>query len=186
VSEQPEELRHVFKEREETITSGIEYLGRLSTAYARLSLGGAPQTLDASGILREVGAGFSATDSRVSVGRTHPSLVVVDPLALRRVLENLVSNALDSLPDDSGSVVLSTRLEPDAVELIVVDSGVGISDAVRERLFEDFFTTKDKGFGLGLSIVRRLVMDMNGSVRVESEAGSGATFIIRLPLLESA
>jgi signal transduction histidine kinase len=186
VSGEAGQLQSVFEEREGTIASGIDYLERLSTEYARLSTRPVPQPLELSSLFREIGLAFASVDSRVAVGRMLSAVVLADPLAVRRVVENLVSNALQSLGEGPGSVILSMALpsEGNAVELVVRDSGEGIPDSVREHLFEDFFTTREGGAGLGLSIVRRLVMDMTGSIRVDSVPGKGASFIIRLPLLD--
>jgi signal transduction histidine kinase len=67
------------------------------------------------------------------------------------------------------------------VVITVADTGVGIPADTVERIFDDFYTTKDRGTGLGLSIVRRLVTDMGGRIRVQSEPGRGTTFTIDLP-----
>jgi signal transduction histidine kinase len=107
-------------------------------------------------------------------------------VSLRRVVENLVDNAIESLGTRPGSVVIATSLMSGSggrsvIQITVTDTGVGMSEEQRTRVFEDFYTTKEDGTGLGLSIVRRLVMDLEGSVRVESEPGKGSRFIVDLP-----
>jgi signal transduction histidine kinase len=106
-------------------------------------------------------------------------------VALRRVLENLVKNALDSLDSKPGRVTITTAVDSSGdgprVRITVADTGTGMSAEHRARVFDDFFTTKENGTGLGLSIVRRLVMDMDGSIQVESEEGKGSRFLIDLP-----
>jgi len=67
------------------------------------------------------------------------------------------------------------------VRIVVADTGRGMSESELARAFDDFYTTKADGTGLGLSVVRRLTADLNGSLRVESEPGRGTTFTIELP-----
>jgi signal transduction histidine kinase len=114
------------------------------------------------------------------------SVVMGDALSLRRVLENLVDNAVDSLDAKPGDVTVTTTLvNGDAagprVQITVVDTGTGMTEEQQAQAFDDFYTTKSDGMGLGLSIVRRLVMDLDGSIRVESEKGKGTRFIVDLP-----
>jgi len=107
--------------------------------------------------------------------------VRADALVLRRVIENLVGNALDSLEGRPGTVTVATERAGGLVRLSVSDTGRGMTSAELERAFDDFYTTKPGGTGLGLSIVRRLVLDSNGALRVETEPGKGSRFIVELP-----
>jgi signal transduction histidine kinase len=112
--------------------------------------------------------------------------VVGDPIAFRRILENLIANAVDSLAPATGRVVVSTRVtqrdgDLPVVRLSIADTGRGMSTDESSRIFEDFYTTKQGGTGLGLSIVRRLVTDLHGTIAVESEPGRGTTFTIDIP-----
>ena len=114
--------------------------------------------------------------------------VSADPLVLRRILENLVGNAVDSLADRTdGTVTIATETVdgPGAgtsqVRMTVSDTGPGMSRTELERAFDDFHTTKAGGTGLGLSIVRRLVLDLGGSLRIETAPGSGTRAIVELP-----
>jgi len=99
------------------------------------------------------------------------------------VIENLVSNALDSLDGKAGTVTVTTESGKGVVRIAVSDTGRGMSKAELDRAFNDFYTTKAGGTGLGLSIVRRLVLDSNGSLDVETEPGKGSTFIVEIPIL---
>jgi signal transduction histidine kinase len=101
---------------------------------------------------------------------------------LRRIVENLLSNAVDSLEGKAGSVSVRTEQANGVVRISVSDSGRGMTKAQLDRAFDDFYTTKPGGTGLGLSIVRRLVLDSNGSLKVETEPGKGSTFIVELPV----
>jgi two-component system NtrC family sensor kinase len=107
--------------------------------------------------------------------------VAADPLVLRRILENLVSNAVDSLGPEGGSVTIATEsVAGGGVRITVTDTGSGMTREELSRAFDDFHTTKRGGTGLGLSIVRRLVTDLHGSLRIETEPGVGTTAIVTL------
>ena len=125
-----------------------------------------------------------------SIALVDGAVVLGDPLSIRRVLENLVSNAIDSLESRAGEVAVSTEVvDSDTgrrVRIVVADTGGGMSGEQREKIFDDFYTTKDGGTGLGLSIVRRLVMDLDGTIEVESEPGRGSRFVVELPEVDSA
>ncbi len=180
--EAPAELPHVFAERSPTLQSGIGYLESLATHYARLSPPTTRTAVDANDVIRAVVA--SAEHVTLQLG-SQPLIVSVDPVALRRVIENLIVNAVDSLENDSGSVIVQAAAEPREdgrnVVVTVADTGSGIATDELERIFDDFHTTKAHGTGLGLSIVRRLVADMGGRIGVDSEPGRGTTFRIELP-----
>jgi signal transduction histidine kinase len=117
-----------------------------------------------------------------------------DPGRLEQVFSNLISNALDAMP---GGGTLELRVRPtqlasslpgqgprDAVQVEVQDTGVGIPEHVKPRLFQAFFTSKEKGTGLGLAITRRIVQDHQGRIEVQSEKDKGTLFTVILPVEE--
>jgi signal transduction histidine kinase len=183
----PAELGAVFNERAGTLQGGIGYLENLATNYARLTPRTERQPCDVNALLHNLVRDAAVPgDDRVKL-ELSPGLppASADPVALRRALENLAINAVESLGDASGGVTLRTRAgggEDDRRVIIdVVDTGTGIGPTELDRIFDDFYTTKERGTGLGLSIVRRLITDMGGRVNVASEAGRGTTFTIELP-----
>jgi signal transduction histidine kinase len=110
-----------------------------------------------------------------------------DASRLKQALVNLVLNAVQASPPGK-TVTVATRTEVDAggrriVVLAVEDQGPGIPEDARESIFHPFFTTKDNGTGLGLPVTRQIVADHGGAITVESAAGSGARFVVRLPLM---
>jgi signal transduction histidine kinase len=113
----------------------------------------------------------------------HAVRVVCDPHGLRQVLMNLVLNAQQAM-GDGGSITI--RVGEDAANgmgtIEVADTGPGIPEAIRDKLFKPFQTSKADGHGIGLALVKRFVDNFGGSVEVESEAGRGTTFRLRLPL----
>ncbi len=114
--------------------------------------------------------------------------VMADPEALRRGVANLIDNAAEAMHDSLLrvlSVATSAGERPGVAEIVVADTGPGITDDMRERLFLPWFSTRQRGTGLGLSIVAKIVQDHGGSIRVESNVPAGARFIIELPLAET-
>ena len=110
------------------------------------------------------------------------ALVMGDGSELREVLVNMVFNAVDAMPE--GGTLRLAALESDGfAEIIVGDTGCGMSSDVRSRIFDPFFTTKGKaGMGLGLAVSYGIIRRHEGTVEVDSEVGRGSTFRIRLPL----
>ncbi|HLL88470.1 MAG TPA: HAMP domain-containing sensor histidine kinase [Tepidisphaeraceae bacterium] len=111
--------------------------------------------------------------------------VQADPLKLERILANLVSNAVKFT--HAGGVRVDVQVAAQAVELHVIDTGVGITPEHAERLFEEFYQAdnpardRSKGFGLGLAIARRLARQVGGDVTVQSTPGAGSRFTVVLP-----
>jgi two-component system, NtrC family, nitrogen regulation sensor histidine kinase NtrY len=111
--------------------------------------------------------------------------VMADPEAIKRAVANLVDNAAEAMQDAIlKEITISTSLvaSRDAVELIVSDTGQGVSRDVKERLFLPYFSTKQRGTGLGLAIVSRIVEDHHGSIRVEENKPVGSRFVVELPV----
>jgi two-component system sporulation sensor kinase A len=115
-----------------------------------------------------------------------------DPDRLRLVFANLISNALDAMPA-GGTLwlrvrpaqlpsVLTAQGPRPAVCVEVEDTGVGIPEHIIRRVYDRFFTTKEKGTGLGLAIAQRIVQDHRGTIDVQSEEGKGTLFTVVLPL----
>ena len=116
--------------------------------------------------------------------------VAMDPSDLREVLINLILNAVDAMPN-GGTVTLRTRIEPKGVAQGVVieveDNGAGMSEEVLQRCLDPFFTTKgERGSGLGLSMVFGIIQRSRGSIDIDTEEGSGTTFVIHLPCKTTA
>ena len=109
-------------------------------------------------------------------------LFAFDPVQIKRVLINLLDNAVSVLAH-GGSVLTEIRLhrEEDTVKIIVRDNGPGMSDQVRQRLFEPYFSTRKSGTGLGLAIANTIITEHNGVIKVHDNVPSGTVFTIELP-----
>jgi signal transduction histidine kinase len=185
--EDPARLPGAFDERSATLDASIAYLESLATNYARLSRRGDRQRCDLNNVVRGVAMDRSDPEKvDVTTKLTGQAIVWGDEVSLRRIVENLVSNAIDSLAGKTGRITITTDHAhrghgESRVRLVVADTGSGIDAAAQIKIFDDFYTTKPDGAGLGLSIVRRLVMDLDGTIAVESETGKGSRFIVEFP-----
>jgi len=107
--------------------------------------------------------------------------ILADPSKIRRVLDNMVSNAVDAMPD-TGKLCIEMYHTEKQVTIQVSDTGIGISKDNMENLFKPFHTTKDTGLGLGLPFCKRTVEAHGGVITCESKLGIGTTFKITLPI----
>jgi two-component system NtrC family sensor kinase len=118
------------------------------------------------------------------VRRLNPALpeITADPGQMHQVLVNLVVNAIQAMPG-GGRLTIRTGVSEGVVRLVVEDTGVGMSEEVLSKIFLPFFTTKDvdQGTGLGLSVTHGIVSAHGGSIRVQSEPGTGSRFEVVLP-----
>ena len=100
---------------------------------------------------------------------------------MRLALANLCRNALEAMPE-GGAIELLTRVKAGSVLLEVIDTGRGMDEKTRSRMFQAFFSTRSGGSGLGLPTVRRIVEAHRGQILCESELGRGTRFSISLPI----
>jgi len=164
-----------------------------------------PQPVDLNGVVRNMRKFLEriiGEDVEMQIAVEQQALTVLaDTGQLEQVLMNLVANARDAMPD-GGVLLIRTGLQevplnvldrsasPGQVRyafLSVTDTGAGMAENIRDKIYEPFFTTKEvgKGTGLGLSIAYGIVKQHNGYIRVESQEGKGTTFRVYLPLIES-
>lgn len=114
--------------------------------------------------------------------RTLPS-VPGDSEGLYRAFSNLVINAIQAMPNGGSLIISSGHDQPSSmVKIIFKDTGIGMDEETAKNLFNPFFTTKDKGVGLGMALTRKIVEDHRGTIEVISEKGTGTTFVLRLPV----
>jgi signal transduction histidine kinase len=126
-----------------------------------------------------------ARGSRVAIARdllAELPRACADEEALRQVMLNILVNAIEAMPD-GGRVEVATRRRADGVVLRVRDTGPGLAEEIRDRVFQPFVSTKREGTGLGLAISQRLTSEMDGEIVVSSEPGQGACFEVILPAI---
>jgi signal transduction histidine kinase len=155
----------------------------LDFCRGRMSLDAARSDLSAflAGIAEAFRAAAAPRSIQVVLDMRAEAMVDLDPRRMERVFRNLLDNALDAMPE-GGILTLASRLEEGRARIVVKDTGLGMSEEVRGRVFEPFFTHgKRNGTGLGMSIVRRVVEAHGGEVSVTSAPGLGTAVTVVLP-----
>jgi signal transduction histidine kinase len=144
-----------------------------------------PEPFELSNLLRLVEQEHVAMQEESGVRLTVRSLwsgtVQWDFKMMQQVFLNLVRNAFDACERGGRITIDVSRPEEDIIEIRTSDTGKGMSDKVRERIFNMYYTTKASGTGVGLSLVQRIIFDHNGTIEVMSKEREGSTFVIRLP-----
>jgi PAS domain S-box-containing protein len=108
--------------------------------------------------------------------------VLADSAYINRIMYNLVTNAVQAMPNGGKLTIHAFKdKKTDEAVITVADTGVGIPEAVKDKLFTPMFTTKSKGQGFGLAVIKRMAVALNGSVTFESEEGNGTKFTVRFP-----
>lgn len=184
----PTAVGQIVQARKRVIEESIDYLDGLAKNYARISSRPAREMCDVGGIVNYVVlamSGYPNIEFDCQLAGKLPR-VMADPISLRRVIENIVRNGCESMTENGGriDIALDAKADDDdvaGVQLVIGDRGPGIAPGDLEKVFDDFYTTKRSGAGLGLSIVRRLVSDFGGSISVANRPGRGAKFTVWLP-----
>jgi signal transduction histidine kinase len=105
-----------------------------------------------------------------------------DPAKVERVMLNLLFNACEAVSPDTGKVEVTSRVTVEGIEIRVGDNGPGIPESIRENLFQPFVSFgKEKGTGLGLTVVQKIMQDHGGEVCVERTDANGSTFKLLFP-----
>jgi PAS domain S-box-containing protein len=182
----------IIRKCTEVILGCVATLRMLVDQFSALAQFPAPQPrpCEVNQIVEEALALFGGRLEGITVQRDlEPGLppVLADPEAIRRALANLIDNAAEAMHGSLLRVLgLRTALGEDGTvaEVTVSDTGSGLSDEIRERLFLPYYSTKRRGTGLGLSIAAKIVQEHGGSISAESNSPKGARFLLRLPLVE--
>ncbi len=183
----------IIRKCSEVILGCVGTLRTLVDQFSALAQFPAPQPrpCDMNQVVEESLALFAGRLDGITVKRDLEKdlpMVLADHDAIKRALANLIDNAAEAM---QGSLlrVLNVRTslseEDGAVEIEISDTGHGLTDDIRERLFLPFYSTKHRGTGLGLSIAAKIVQEAGGSIRAESNSPKGARFLLRLPLMET-
>jgi PAS domain S-box-containing protein len=183
---------NIIRKCSEVILGCVGTLRTLVDQFAALAQFPAPQPRACSmnQIAEEALALFGGRLEGITVQRhLEPDLppVLVDPESIRRALANLIDNAAEAMHGSLLRVLgVQTGLSDDgtAIEVAVSDTGHGLTDEIRERLFLPYYSTKHRGTGLGLSIAAKIAQEHGGTISAEANSPKGARFLLRLPLME--
>ena len=112
--------------------------------------------------------------------------ILSDPTQITQIFNNLLHNAIQSIPiERTGEINIAVSIDEEFATVIVADNGCGVADDIKEHLFLPNFTTKTNGMGLGLTIVKNLVIMLGGEITFTSKLDEGTTFIVKFPLLKT-
>jgi len=183
------ESQRILRECAATISREVESVKNLADEFSRFSRFPAAQPVpcDLNEIVRNamnVFAGrLEGIDLRVELPADLPP-VHVDPEQFKRVVVNLVDNAAEAMRDSLvRQLFVATRwTSPESVELLIADTGCGISAQDKEKLFLPYFSTKGRGTGLGLAIVNHILSEHGARIRVEDNPPAGARFYVEVPV----
>ena len=177
----------VIERSADVISSSVQTMRSLVDQFSALAEfpSAQPHPADLNTIVENSLALFAGRLGSIRVRRDFAPdlpLILADPEALKRALSNLIDNAAEAMQDSLlRELTLSTRLLASGmVELAVADTGPGVTDEMRERLFLPYFSTKRRGTGLGLSIAAKILQEHQGSIRVEKNLPAGARFLVEL------
>ena len=167
----------------------LERLQRVSHRFERIGRPPRKERLELGALVTRVGAYFQARVptlahrvTLVASGGNDPVAIEGDEVLLEWALEVLVKNGLDALAGRGGRMYLTTkRLDPERVRVRVADDGPGVPRELRARIFEPGFSTKESGWGIGLSLAKRIVEENHGGRLVLAPSEKGATFDVILP-----
>lgn len=191
----PHEFDEVFQESTATLLAEIANLKTIIGRFSDFSKMPAPQiqAVDLNELVRSVAQLFQGQLNR-DPGRIQPRLqlgdvpqVSADPVLLRRVIENLVLNAIDAMPQGGTLTFRTMTSSDDRFALFELeDTGAGLTGEECERLFTPYYTTKQHGTGLGLAIAQSVISDHHGRITVSSKKEQGTTFHVELPVWDGA
>ena len=183
----PPAAKALVDECTETIVGEVESLKGLVDEFSQFARMPSPRTVptDLAQLIAETIALYNGIFTAVRIDqRFAPGLPLVrlDPEQIRRVIINLVDNAVEAM-DRHGEIMVETQLDPAnaIVRIIVADNGPGIPSGEREKLFLPYYSTKRRGSGLGLAIVRRIIAEHGGNIDVGDNTPRGTRFTIELP-----
>jgi len=189
-AEQTSETRRILRECSVTIASEVESVRTLVDEFSQFTRLPAAQPVvsDLNEVVDKALAVFDGRLDGIGVDKQLASTlpaVCIDREQFKRVVVNLVDNAAEAMQDSFlKRLYIGTRAtDADSVELVVADTGCGVSRDDKEKLFLPYFSTKGRGTGLGLAIVNRILADHDATIRVEDNTPAGARFIIEVPTL---
>jgi two-component system, NtrC family, nitrogen regulation sensor histidine kinase NtrY len=183
----------VIRKCSDVILGSVQTMRRLVNQFASLAQfpTSRPKVCDLNSIVESSLALFAGRlqDIRIQqrLGEGIPP-VFADPEALKRALTNLIDNAAEAMQN---SLLRELTVETGLIEghtmaeIVVADTGHGLNDEMRERLFLPYFSTKQRGTGLGLVIAAKIIQEHSGAIRAEQNSPAGARFIIELPLADA-
>ena len=181
-------LKQKLNDYSETLIQQIDTMSSVASAFSNFASMPAQQneTLNVVDVV-ELTLDIFNEDYIQFIADEEEIISKIDRTQLIRVITNLVKNATQSIPENQETklVLVNIKRESNHVIITVTDNGIGIASEDLYRIFEPKFTTKSSGMGLGLSIIKNIIENYNGSINFESNTGKGTTFMVSLPIINT-
>ena len=178
-----QEAKQSAIENIEAINENISYINKIVSDLLDYSKTANPriEDVDLTVLIKKIIDALNAPNNIEVNYSLQPDVKIrADSSYLKRIITNLGTNAIQAM-QKGGTLAIVMECIDNGVQIIVSDTGEGISDEVKEKIFTPLFTTKAKGQGLGLAVVKKLVEELHGTINFESQRGKGTKFIIDLP-----
>ncbi len=180
-----DDFEEIFSSGIDTVIQQTEILRQIATEFS--SFGRATdlkrESIEIEGFIRDVIAGYSGVEDITIEYAGGSGAVLADREALRKILVNLVENALEAI-QEGGEIVVGHEILEETVRISVTDTGAGLSGEAEEKLFEPYFSTKTNGTGLGLAICQNLAREMGGEIVLRNrEDVRGVKAVVTLPVV---
>lgn len=188
----PEDTDQVLEAADE-MQRDVERLNKIALRFSKIGSAAELKSVELNSVLRNVVTYFErrlphlGKKVTLTLRESEPVSVAVNVDLVEWVFENLVRNAADAIDHPNGEIRMEIHPMREAAIIDVIDNGRGIDPKIRKDIFRPGFSTKQRGWGLGLSLAKRIVENYHGGkIFVKSSSSSGTTFRIRLPLAPSA
>lgn len=179
-----ERYAEIFEQAYTSITNEVENLKNMVTEFSNFAKMPKPRLCSAeiNEIVKNATSLYNELPENIEIklnlGDNLPQ-IMADSDQMRQVLHNLIGNAVDAMPE-GGQLTITTKSENESVIMEIEDTGCGMSEEVRQRIFTPYFTTKAKGTGLGMAIVAQIIGEHGGEISVQSTQGIGTKVTIKL------
>ncbi|OLC53881.1 MAG: hypothetical protein AUH92_05065 [Acidobacteria bacterium 13_1_40CM_4_69_4] len=182
----PQEFDAAFDEAVRTITEEVRRMRGILEDFSRFGRLPVPRPrpTDLNAVIQSTLTLFAENSARARIAaELDPALapVAIDPDRMSEVINNLVGNAVQAMAEEGGTLTVSTRARPEGAEIRIRDTGPGLPEDVRRRLFEPYVSVRPGGTGLGMAIARRIVLDHGGRIQARNHPEGGAEILILLP-----
>ncbi len=173
----------------ETLTSlltQVDTLSQIAESFSAFAEMPAPdnQVFEWGQLVREVVALYGSEDVDIALELEEGVNIEADKDIFRRILNNIVLNAIQAVSDKRAEIVISLQVKSDKGVLSVKDNGKGVPEDLKDKIFLNYFSTKSTGSGIGLALAKKGIENAGGNIWFESKSGRGATFFITMPLVE--
>lgn len=178
------EQKTVLNEVLDTIGEQVNYINKIVSDLQDFSHPSVPsaQETDIRALLTSIVSGIKVSEKVEVAIHVEDTLndVMIDPLLIKRIASNLIDNSIQAMPE-GGKLTINAALKSGNLRLTVEDTGTGISEENKSKMFAPLFTTKAKGQGFGLAVAKKMVESMNGGISFQSEVGRGTIFTVEIP-----